>query len=83
MIFISSSLISFAQTDGSDTLAFPFNDNGDQPLNNNDNGGLFLSEPSNIKTNVVYNPETGKYEVIKTIGDELPYQPPSEIGLEE
>jgi len=83
MILISSSLISDAQTDVRDTLAFPFNDNGDQPLNNNDNGGLFLSEPANIKTNVVFNPETGQYEVIKTIGDELPYQPPTEIGLDD
>ncbi|MBL4652954.1 MAG: cell surface protein SprA [Flavobacteriales bacterium] len=66
-----------------DTLAFPFNDNGNQPLNSSGTGGLFLSEPSNIKTNVVYNSETGKYEIIKTIGDTLPYQPPTEIGLDE
>ncbi|MBL4624841.1 MAG: hypothetical protein JKY42_06840 [Flavobacteriales bacterium] len=83
VIFIASGSVSIAQIEESDTLAFPFNDNSNQPLNNSGTGGLFLSEPSNIKTNVVYNPETGKYEIIKTIGDDLPYQPPTEIGLDE
>ncbi len=75
--------LSFAQTEEADTLAFPFSDNSNDPLDNSNSGGLFLSTPSNVKTNLIYNSETGKYEVIQTIGDSLPYRPSTEIGLDE
>jgi cell surface protein SprA len=64
-------------------LPYPFTDqsgNG-QPLYNPD-GGLMLSNPSNIKTDVIYNPATGKYEIYQRIGN-MDYRIPTEMDSDQ
>ncbi|HTA83800.1 MAG TPA: cell surface protein SprA [Bacteroidia bacterium] len=64
-------------------LPYPFTDqsgNG-QPLYNPD-GGLMLSNPSNIKTDVIYNPVTGKYEIYQRIGN-MDYRIPTEMDSDQ
>ena len=50
---------------GKDTtnLLFPFNDNTGNPyLDDQNQSPLFLNNPSNIKREIIYNPETNTYE---------------------
>ena len=42
-----------------------------------------LKDPSNIKSSVKYNPETGKYEVQQKMGDRIDYKPPSYMDFDE
>jgi cell surface protein SprA len=65
-----------------DSLQYNFQDIGyDAPMYY-PTGGLTLSNPSNIKTDVTYDPKTGKYTVTQKIGD-LMYRPPVEMDEEE
>jgi len=45
-------------------------------------GPMGLPDPSNLNTNVVYNPETGMYEIYQTIGG-IQYRYPTAMTLEE
>ncbi len=57
-------------------LPFQFNDNSlENPLYNND-GGLKLNDPANIKTDIDYDPATNQYSVTQKMGD-LDYRPPT------
>ena len=49
-------------------LPFPFNDNNGGPGNNN-TGGLYLNNPSNVQAGFEYDPETGTYNYYEKIGD--------------
>jgi cell surface protein SprA len=64
-------------------LPYNFNDQstGD-PLNYPNSGGLMLNNPSNITTNVDYDPVTGQYNVNQTMGG-IPYRPPTYLESEE
>src|SRR6185312_16565195 len=65
------------------TLPYPFTDqsgNG-QPLYQPD-GGLLLSNPSNIRTDVIYNPQTGKYDIYQKIGN-MNYRMPTEMDSDQ
>ena len=65
-----------------DSLNYDFEDVGyDAPMYYQ-NGGLTLNNPNNIKTDVTYDPATGKYIVTQKIGDLL-YRPPVEMDEEE
>ncbi|MBC7862171.1 MAG: cell surface protein SprA, partial [Bacteroidia bacterium] len=65
-----------------DSLHYDFNDVGmDAPMYY-PNGGVTLSGASNIKTEVTYDPKTGKYTVTQKIGD-LMYRPPVEMDEDE
>lgn len=44
--------------------------------------GPYLKLPSNIKSTVVYNPETQQYEFNETIGT-IPFRPSSDVSLDE
>ncbi|UTW63465.1 cell surface protein SprA [bacterium SCSIO 12741] len=63
-------------------LRYPFRDtestevSGEEP-------SLGLGDPGNIKTEVKYNPETGQYEVTKTMGDGIDYRPPTYMDFDE
>ena len=48
------------------TLTYPFNENNTQQPSANP---LFLSNPSNVKTTIEYNPATDQYEYDQKIGD--------------
>lgn len=64
-------------------LPYNFNDQstGD-PLNYPNSGGLMLNNPSNINTNVEYDPTTGQYNVNQTMGG-MDYRPPTYLDAEE
>ncbi len=65
------------------TLPYNFNDQstGD-PLNYPNSGGLLLNNPSNVNTNVEYDPVTGQYNVNQTMGG-MNYRPPTYLESEE
>jgi len=65
------------------TLPYNFNDEstGD-PLNYPNSGGLMLNNPSNVNTNVEYDPVTGQYNVNQTMGG-MDYRPPTFLDAEE
>src|ERR1700733_1194885 len=64
-------------------LPYPFTDeSGDMnPLYAPD-GGLMLSNPSNIKTTVEYNTTNGQYDIFQKIGDR-DYRPPTEMDSDQ
>lgn len=63
-------------------LAYPFEDRSlENPLMNKD-GGLLLSNPSNIKTNVEYNPNNGNYDIYQKMGD-MDYRVPMEMDSDQ
>lgn len=45
-------------------------------------GGIYLNQPSNIKTEIIYNPETGTYEYQQKIGNQY-YRYPTYFNFEE
>ncbi|MBL1231294.1 MAG: cell surface protein SprA [Flavobacteriales bacterium] len=49
-------------------LIYPFDDEGTNP-NSSNTGGLYLDNPSNVKSGFEYDPETGTYNYYQRIGD--------------
>ncbi len=65
-----------------DDLPYKFNDNnGAQPIYN-DNNGLYLGNPGNIKTETNYNPKTGNYDVTQKIG-KMDYRPETYVEFQD
>ncbi|MCW3104877.1 MAG: cell surface protein SprA [Bacteroidetes bacterium] len=64
-------------------LPYPFSDQstGD-PLNYPNSGGLMLNNPSNVNTNVEYDPATGNYNISQKLGG-MDYRPPTYMDNEE
>jgi len=82
---ISIAQINTSQTsDTSDVeLLFPFNDITGNPLiDNQSSSPLFLSPPSNIEREIIYNPKTNSYEFVNKIGD-FNYRTPTEMSFDE
>ncbi|MFY9152915.1 MAG: hypothetical protein WAO52_12920, partial [Prolixibacteraceae bacterium] len=56
--------------DTTGVLPFPFKD---EPAfaypDKNDSAKLFLKQPSNIRTEIEYDPETGEYNFVEKVGD--------------
>lgn len=69
---------------GPDTpLVYPFDDKSLlDPLWHDNSGGLKLNEPSNVKTEVEYDPVTGTYNVKQKLGG-MDYRPPTYMDQEE
>lgn len=63
-------------------LPYEFNDNSNVQPVYNDNNGLYLSNPSNIKTETNYNPKTGNYDVTQKMGD-LNYRPETYVEFQD
>lgn len=61
-------------------LIWPVEDN---PNPSEDPGGINIPLPDNIEYHVEYNPVTGEYEVVQTIGDNIDYRPRTSMTLEE
>ncbi|WP_051568712.1 T9SS outer membrane translocon Sov/SprA [Crocinitomix catalasitica] len=61
-------------------LPFPIYDYTD--YTNRKKSRIDLADPSNIKTDIVYNPETDSYEIIQKIGDRY-YRYPTSMKREE
>jgi cell surface protein SprA len=69
-----------AAPDTTGDLIWPVEDN---PNPSDDAGGINIPLPDNINYKVEYNPETGEYEVVQTIGDGIDYRPRTSMSLEE
>ncbi len=81
--FIRDKYINPPDTNPPDTtLPYPFNDNNGNPYDQNQNGGLYLNNPSNINSGVEYDPETNEYILNNTIGT-FNYRQPNYMSLEE
>jgi cell surface protein SprA len=63
-------------------LPYPFDDESYGVPMYNPDGGLRLSTPPNIKTDVEYNPQTGKYDVYQKMGN-LDYRIPTEMDSDQ
>jgi cell surface protein SprA len=73
--------LSFAQPkEDTSKLHFPISDYYDYTQKTD--SPLSLPDPSNLNTEVIYNPETGLYEIYQTIGG-VPYRYPTAMTLEE
>lgn len=57
--------------------------NEDDPNPNADPGGISIPLPDNIKYRVEYNPLTGQYELVQTVGDLFDFRPRTSMTLEE
>ena len=65
------------------TLHYPFQDRYSDPYNSRDNNNpLYLHDPSNVKTNVEYNPEEREYDINEKMGDRF-FRSPSYMTFEE
>ncbi|MCB0402960.1 MAG: cell surface protein SprA [Flavobacteriales bacterium] len=62
-------------------LPYPFDDGIGGPGGNN-SGGLYLNNPSNIKSGFEYDPETGTYNYYEKIGDEY-FKYPTYMDFDE
>ncbi|MFM7310068.1 MAG: cell surface protein SprA, partial [Flavobacteriales bacterium] len=61
-------------------LIWPVEDN----LNpSEDAGGINTPLPDNVQYSVEYNPETGQYEVVQSVGGKFDYRPRTSMTLEE
>jgi cell surface protein SprA len=65
-----------------DDLPYKFNDNNGGQPNFDDKSGLYLSNPSNIKTETTYNPQTGNYDITQKIGD-IDYRPETYVEFND
>ncbi len=83
-VIISEEETPFRKVEVRDTtdLPFPLQDQG---INASENGssGVNLQDPSNINSDVIYDPETGTYKIVQTIGDSLYYRAPIELNQDE
>jgi len=65
------------------SLPYPYPDqSGKDPMYFNNNKGLKLHDPSNIKTTVVYDPDSNQFQVNQKMGD-LKYREPSYMTYDE
>lgn len=63
-------------------LLYQFKDNDGKPPMLDPKSKLYLEDPSNIKTDVEYDPKTGNYNVKQKIGDQ-DYRPETYMNLKE
>ena len=78
-----SSWVDTLNTDTTGVLIYPFEDRKEFDYSDPDSkSGLFLKRPSNIKTEVEYDPVTGQYIMTEKIGD-MNYRMPRAMSLEE
>lgn len=64
------------------TLPFPFNDNNGNPYDPQQNGGLYLNNPSNLTEDLIYDPVANEYVLSSKIGS-LQYRPSNYMSFEE
>ncbi len=70
------------EIDTTGTLPFPFKDQPAFGKSHSDSTKLFLNQPSNIKYEIEYDPETGQYIFYEKIGN-LNYRLPQTMSLED
>lgn len=65
-----------------DDLHYKFNDNNGGQPNYDDKSGLYLGNPSNVKTETTYNTQTGNYDITQKIG-EMDYRPETYVEFQD
>ena len=75
-------LLTFAVDTDTLNLPYPLEDTYDPTPTDNDNG-LYLNDPDNIKTDVDYNPETDEYYINQKVGEGMDYRPPTYMSFDE
>jgi cell surface protein SprA len=63
-------------------LPYKFKDNDGRPPMLDPKSKLYLDEPSNVKTDVQYDPKTGNYDIKQKVGDK-DYRPETYMNLKE
>lgn len=63
-------------------LLYNFKDNDGRPPMLDPKSKLYLEDPSNVKTEVQYDPKTGNYDISQKVGDH-PYRPETYMNLKE
>ncbi len=63
-------------------LIYPFEDDDGNPFTKEDKSPLFLDDPSNVKTEIEFNYNTGEYDYLKKVG-ELNYRTPRSMTIDE
>src|SRR5436189_948879 len=63
-------------------LPYKFKDNTGTPPMLDPQSKLYLDQPSNVKTNVEYDPKTGNYDIKQKMGDR-DYRPETYMNLKE
>lgn len=66
----------------STALPWPLQDSYDPTPTGNENG-LYLNDPSNIETNIEYDPESGEYNINQTVGEDMNFRPPTYMSFDE
>jgi cell surface protein SprA len=64
-------------------LPYEFQDNNGRPPQFDPKSKLYLDDPSNVKTDVQYNPKTGTYDITQKIGDNIDYRPETYMNMKE
>ena len=73
----------FFQQEDTSKIKYKYHEIPDYPTTGIENPkGPYLKLPSNIKSTVVYNPETQQYEFSENVG-KFPFRPSSDVSLEE
>ncbi|MBN2764258.1 MAG: cell surface protein SprA, partial [Bacteroidales bacterium] len=84
-LFFAFATVGLAQLTENDSieLQYPFTDDIRYPFSHSGvESPLFLSNPSNIESKIVYDPETNQYVFSETIG-RMNYRPPVSMSLDE
>lgn len=55
----------------------------DPPNNDPNTGTIDLGPPGNVENDVIYDPETGRYILRSTMGENIDFRPPQSMSLEE
>ena len=76
---VSAKNLAVADTTG-DGLIWPVEDD---PNPNEGSSGIIVPLPDNVKYKVEFNPTTGEYEVVQTVGDRIPYRPKTSMTLDD
>ncbi len=72
----------FALDTDSLALPYPLQDSYDPTPTGNENG-LYLSDPSNVETEIEYDPESGEYNINQSIGEDINFRPPTYMSFDE
>ena len=76
-------LLAFGASAQDSTLHYPFNDKGAYPFSSSGiNSPLYLQNPSNVNSKIIYDPLTRKYVFSETIGS-WNYRAPTLMTKEE
>jgi cell surface protein SprA len=63
-------------------LQYPIPSGNVNPTEDKDRSPLYGSDPSNVKTEIIYDPETNEYLFIKKVGDDI-YDTPYPVSFDE